>query len=393
MDELGRYYTRHEFSQLLISHITVESPRKIIELGVGDGSLIKAAIQRWCNASYYATDIDAQRLESIKEDLPFVNFFEGNTLDINTSSQILKLAGGADVAVCNPPYLRLKDMAAYKILMDKAKLRQCRKLSYLTSDIVFLAQNLTLMRRHAQLGIILPDSLITGKDFINFREALLENHSVSKIIQLPENIFSKTEALTHMLFLEKDSQTKSEVDIYHAGSDGTCSQKLTVASTELVQRMDYKYHYHIHSLSFKNTQKKKALGTITEQISRGCVEQKNLKQWKVPQVHTTSLSHGNGQMVLKGKLSKKYFEKYTVAEPGDILLARVGRGCMGKVSMVKSGHAVLSDCVYRIRVPKYYQQKVFKALCSKEGQQWIKALSHGVCAKVLSKADLLNFPV
>ena len=85
--------------------------------------------------------------------------------------------------------------------------------------------------------------------------------------------------------------------------------------------------------------------------------------------------------------------KYLSTQSNDILLARVGRGCIGKVSLVNSGSQLVSDCVYRVRVPKEYYKIVWASLCSADGQLWLKSRSKGVCARTLSKEDLLCFPV
>ncbi len=393
MDLLGRYYTNNLFSDLLVSNITVDTPSKILELGAGDGSLLKAAVNRWINASFFATDIDSKSIASLKTTLPFVNLLQDNSLNSALPRELKKIVGEIDVAICNPPYLRLKENKEYQKLFDKACLPLCKSLNFITSDIIFLAQNLTLLKKDGQLGIILPDSLITGKEFTNFRRTLLENHSVSKIIELPENIFPKTEALTHIIFIEKQASTKSHIEIFKAEIDGRCTDKISVNSSFLEERMDYKYHSHLKSYNHLDTTKIKTLNDFSPEIKRGSIEQKKLQALDIPQIHTTTLKHGNPSLAFEKKLSKNYSEKYVVAKPGDILLARVGRGCIGKVSMVKKGEAILSDCVYRIRVKKGEERKIFRAICSEKGQEWLKAISHGVCAKVLSKPDLLNFPI
>ena len=85
--------------------------------------------------------------------------------------------------------------------------------------------------------------------------------------------------------------------------------------------------------------------------------------------------------------------KYLLTERGDILLARVGRGCIGKVCMIGRGRVPVSDCVYRIRVAKKHRTKIWDAFVSEAGQKWLKANAHGVCAKVISKKDLYKFPI
>jgi type I restriction enzyme M protein len=70
--------------------------------------------------------------------------------------------------------------------------------------------------------------------------------------------------------------------------------------------------------------------------------------------HTTNLPHRNSEM----QVEKKHFDKIKIryAKAGDILLSRVG--CIGNISMVKSGKIPITDCIYRIRVPAKYRKIV-----------------------------------
>jgi len=391
MDALGRYYTSNLFSTLLVSNITAKDPAIILELGAGGGSLLKAAKKRWINAAFFATEIDGESINNIKKSLPFVNLFHDNSLDISVPDKIRFLTGGADVAICNPPYLRLREIERYYDLFDAANLPLCRRLNFVTSDIIFFAQNLTILKDSGQLGIILPDSLITGKDFAAFRQTLLENHAITKIIELPENIFPKTEALTHILIVEKGNTTRDQIKVLKAEKDGRYSEEILVKSSDLINRMDYKYHSHVLTNSGGKTQK--TLSDFMPEIKRGSVEQRHLREQKISQIHTTTMIHGKADMIFKKGLGRKHLDRFVIAQKGDILLARVGRGCMGKVCMVDSGEAVVSDCIYRIRVAEKHKDRVFEALRSFKGQEWIKAIAHGVCAKVLSKSDVLQIPI
>ncbi|MBS7565304.1 hypothetical protein KHS38_12900 [Mucilaginibacter sp. Bleaf8] len=71
------------------------------------------------------------------------------------------------------------------------------------------------------------------------------------------------------------------------------------------------------------------------------------------------------------------------ADAGDILMARVGKGCVGRIGRVNKGSILLTDCVYRIRVANDYQDIVWNSLKSEDGQKWLDANIHGVCSKVI----------
>jgi type I restriction enzyme M protein len=295
--------------------------------------------------------------------------------------------GSVDVAICNPPYLKIKHKTKFKKLLLDANLRECINLKRLTSDILFLAQNLLLLRYGGELGIILPDSLITGHEFQLFRETLLKNHKVKAIIQLPDKVFMKTEARTHILYIEKGGVTGENIPIYNADFKGDCSSHIHSNKPEMIKRMDFAYHSWLRNNEVNIT----SLKSITTDIKRGGKTYKELRQTKQPYFHTTCFKTGIPENI-KNSIGQKY-KHLIAARKGDILFARVGKRCVGKVIFVDHGRFLISDCIYRIRVPKEKRKIVFKALSSKDGKKWVQSFAHGVCSQVISKTDLLDFPV
>jgi type I restriction enzyme M protein len=83
----------------------------------------------------------------------------------------------------------------------------------------------------------------------------------------------------------------------------------------------------------------------------------------------------------------------TIAEPGDMILARVGRNAAGKVIGISKGHVMFSDCLYRLRILPEYRERVLRCLASKTGERWLEMHAYGVAARHISKSDLLNFPL
>jgi type I restriction enzyme M protein len=83
-------------------------------------------------------------------------------------------------------------------------------------------------------------------------------------------------------------------------------------------------------------------------------------------------------------------EKVVIAEPGDILMARVDRSLHQKIAIVTKGRAAITDCVYRVRVPVEHQKRVFTALRSTHGEQAILSATKGVSARLLGKGTLLG---
>lgn len=388
MDILGRYYTNQIFSELLVHNIELESPATILDLGAGGGSLLKAASARWNNAEFIAADIDPKSIKSISKSLPFVKIYHANSLKVNIEKNIDLEKSSIDVAVCNPPYLQVKEKNVFSDLLIEANLPECLNLNKLTSDIVFLAQNLKLLKESGELGIILPDSILTSQEFKLLRNSLLSNHNVKSIIELPDRIFPKTEAKTHILLVGKGNVNKSKIPLLIAGKNGQCYDQIEVASSALEYRMDFSYHKH-------NQKQKPSKGKLSDYdvvLKRGNITNAEANCEKIKYLHSTSFKHG---AVLNLRNSnKKKFDNLVHAERGDIIVVRVGRGCVGKVAYIKSGRLPVTDCVYVIKSDDSRTiNSIWNFLNSEKGLDWIKATSHGVCAKVLSRSDIFEMPV
>ena len=389
MDSLARFYTDNNFSDLLVDEINLLNPNLIIDLGIGDGALTTAAYKKWQSATFIASDIDLIQIRKTEKRIPFVKIIEANGLDLNLGKKLNIVTESVDIAVCNPPYLRLsRGKHNFNNLFERTGLGSCKYLKYITSDLVFLAQNILFLREGGILGIILPDGLLSNSEFKLFRNDLINNHTLLSIIQLPDRIFKKAEARTHILILKKGNyQEANFVNLYLANHQGKLYENLNIPSILLSERMDFNFH----KLPKQNPTSTKTLDNIGAIIKRGRLTHSELKTQNTHYIHTTTLKHKCELQLIDDISENQITQIYT--EPGDILLARVGRGCIGKVAKVLKGKQLISDCVYKIQVPKEYIEKTWKAFCSKSGQNWLKYNSHGVCSSVISKSALKNFPI
>ena len=388
MDVLARYYTEQSVSKLLVSGFQQNHPGKILDLGAGDGSLLHAAYRRWKNAKFYGADIDHESISRASNRLPFVKLVHIDGLSPGLPQQMKLKVGSIDVAICNPPYLPVARCPSIVSLFKDVGLPGSTKLEKVTSDIVFLAQNLQMLRDGGELGIILLDSIFTGHLFAYLREDILSNHSILAIIQLPDNVFVKTEARTHILLIKKGSTSDSFVPLYRSDKFGDLETKLSVPRDELVYRMDHSYH-----MWKKNQKSSNGLVSLEElgvEIRRGRQTRRCLQDLGINYFHTSSFP---GTLNPKVRLTNDSIQSGINAEPGDILIARVGKRIIGRVTMVESGSQVITDCVYRLRCPRKYREVIWKSFISKEGQNWFKAHAHGVCSQVISKKDLLSYSI
>ena len=387
MDALGRYYTNDIISTLLITNLKTSKPKRILDLGVGDASLTIAAYSRWEKAKYFATEIEPKKVTAIEKKLSFVKVLNCDTLQPDASSKLKVKFGSIDIAICNPPYVRVDNKEKYNRLFKSVGCKSFSNLSRITSEIVFFAHNLKLLKHDGELGIIVSDSLITGKEFKIFRETIFEMFNVRKIIQLPDNVFNRTEACTHIIFISKAKSANKTCELFTSNIQGELSEKIIVANNLLIDRMDYQFHrVNIHAKTGTNTLKQ--IGAV---IKRGKFSYKELRQSKLSFFHSVHFKENDVNICFDKPVANKH-NNYSANE-GDILMCRVGKRVVGKVAMVKFGRVVISDCIYKITVPKRYRQVLMKSLQSEEGKAWLHAFAHGVCSQVISKSDLENFPI
>ena len=387
MDTLGRYYTADIISNLLISNLETNKPKRIVDLGVGDASLTIAAYSRWAKAKYFATEIEPKKAVAIEKKLAFIKVLNCDTLQPNASAKLKVKFGSIDIAICNPPYVRVKDKEKYNGLFKSVGCKNFSNLSRITSEIVFFAHNLKLLKNDGELGIIVSDSLITGKEFRIFRETIFEKFNVRRIIQLPDNVFNKTEARTHIIFISKSKSSNKTCELLASNIQGELSKKIIVANSVLIDRMDYQFHSaNIHAKA--ETKTLKQIGAV---IKRGKFSYKELRQSKLSFFHSVHFKENGVNICFDKPVAKKH-HSYSANE-GDILMCRVGKRVVGKVAIVKFGRVVISDRIYRITVPKRYRHVLLKSLRSEEGKAWLHAFAHGVCSQVISKSDLENFPI
>lgn len=390
MEILGRYYTRDNISKLLVDNLDYVYAKNILELGIGDGTLTRAASERWKVAKFYAADIDEASVNKVKKSLSFVKVEKIDSLDQNAYISLNIEKETMDIAICNPPYLRHNLTDEDNKVFKEVNLTSCISNKYITTDIIFLAKNLLFLKRDSELAIILPDSIITNVYYESLRKDLLTQHKVKKIIQLPDNIFNKTEARTHILFLKKGGDTDKLVEVSKSDVEGNIVDSILVDKNELQYRMDYDYNlWKRNQIKFKN---RISLQNICTSIQRGNRTKKYFIEKNIPYFHTTGYKNYGDEIISLIEPSTLP-EELTLAEAGDILIARVGTRCIGKVAIVKKGVIPITDCIYRIRTDYDNSTVIFDALKSNYGQEWLKANAHGVCANVISKKDLINFPI
>lgn len=402
-DILGRYYTRSDISSFLVDQFDIASPVRLLDLGAGSGSLSDAAKTRWPDVKVLTVDIDPKAaLPSIsKSNTPGNIFHEHFVIDAlcKNLSTVLNCANAPiDVAICNPPFITPKWRSEFGAILEDAGFHDCLPFpADVDAGLLFLAQNLRLMSDNATLGIILPDSLITAKKYKKFRAILLATYVVTKVIQLPRGSFHHTDALASIVILKKTKKLQDYVRIHCLSRDKVLSEPLLVDLSYAAERLDYSFHFHrlnTHSATLPN---KISLQDVAIDIRRGSLSSAMIKKACFPVAHITDIKEKDiGQWLDFSSFEPQDSDDRSIivkAQPGDILISRVGRNLDSKIVGVMAGTFAISDCIYVIRCLPHVRDKVLAQIASKEGRAWISAHAYGVAAKQLAKKELINFPI
>lgn len=391
-DPLGRYYTPPSIGDILVRSIRTQKPKYVLDLGAGTGTLSLAASKRWGNAKILSVDIDTYSKEQMA--------FEGvhNTIQHHVTDalcddlhSILGVPlGGIDISVCNPPYIRPEwNPKMGKILEESGLSDAFDKIRDTTSDVLFLAQNLRLLKTRGQLGLIVPDGLITGEKYRRVRQYLVRNHDIECCIRLPRGAFKRTDAQAHILLLNKEKTQSKKIVLKDFDGIKLLNTELKIDPDEGISRLDFGfYSRNIKSCSMKS--RLKLCNKTSGEIDRGKQSSSEVKTSNEFIFHTSNFpkcSKGIPYFSYKRKPGNKSIDLNSgiVAESGDILIARVHRHLEEKVCIVKSGKFLISDCVYRIRLKTGSPETLIEYLVSDNGKELLKSISSGVSARHISK--------
>lgn len=397
----GRYYTKPEVGQFLVDLMLSRKPQNLIDLGAGGGALALAAAKCWSNLNLLTIDVDASSGKRIakliaNEEIGHHNHLRTDALGPGLAKLVQTKFGEFDAAVCNPPFTTPVWRKGFDEILEDSGFSGCMPvLADADSALLFLAQALRLIGNGSTLGIILPDSLVSGFKYQRFRHELLCRYQVEAVVRLPENSFLHTQALAHILIIRKGCGPSELVPLRKIVQGELSPTVNLVDVKQATKRLDFDYHACEQSTRPASSRGSICvLGDIATEVRRGCVQATAARQAGLPVFHTTSMIDPLvGRWLDLETHPRLLSEAKVCAQAGDILLARVGRNLERKVLGVRSGEAVLTDCVYRIRVPSVVAEHLLAQLSSDHGRAWLASRAYGVGAKQLSLRDLLTFPI
>jgi type I restriction enzyme M protein len=402
-DSLGRYYTSPDVSRALIERINVPKPNLLLELGSGSGALCAAAANRWQDARLVTvdTDVRASKPSGVRELSLASNHrhFVHDALDEDLPNKIGLHLGTVDVAVCNPPYIRPRWRADFGSILEDAGLSGAlASLHDAGADLLFLAQNLRLLRREGKLGLILPDGLVTAERFSGVRHALLRQHLIEQVVQLPRGVFKGTEAQTYLAVLSKMAGETDQLTLRQMDLNGQLSAAVDVPQELAAKRMDYTFHARESSpRRLEGRHRPMHVGDALTDVIRGSICSSEIRGFPNSVFHLSDFAKPAGEdairivpkrFTLSDRAAKAVSRNAHLARPGDILLARVGRNLQEGLALVVHGPCVISDCIFALRATEEHRERLYRFLESDGGRRALATSAHGVAARFLSKRNL-----
>lgn len=380
---LEQFFTSESVSRVLASSLVGVQPRLAVDVGAGAGALLKALRSRWDDIHLLGVDIDRTLGH---EPLDRCVRMYGDGLDHALPAFLKRAYGHIDLAVSNPPYTAIARSRGTDIILAEAGLLDSvgRSKKY-PAELIFLAQNLRILEHEGTLAIIVPSGIVNGDRWRELRRILCSQNSLKVVIELPDNAFAQTEAKTFVMVMQKGGQT-TRVSLRRALSDGSLSESRRISVIDAVVRMDWSYY------EWHENQKEHSfcLRELNAEIFRGKLSAAAARKQGVAVFHTADMKHWSSNVWFDECAEP---ESYGKVRKGDILVARVGSRCLGRLAFVKEGQALITDCIYAIRVPSEVRQHVWCALLSANSRTNLRTLSRGVCAKYITKDQLLDVPL
>lgn len=248
----GQYMTPKNIVQLLLNEIGYFGPeilkKTIIEPSFGDGSFLTEIFIRIINEGHkqnltnsqistilsenvYGIEIDDELFDKAIENLNEIaikNGLEVNFHNLKNEDTLLfykNYLKKFDYCVGNPPFVRIHNMEDYEKIKEF-------NFSNGNTDlyIIFYEIGFHLINRNGKLGFITPNSFMKNTSQKNFREFLINNRKINKLLNF------------------KDLKVFEDADVYSVISiiDNENKEKFTY------KVMNQDFTFHLNEIYYKN---------------------------------------------------------------------------------------------------------------------------------------------
>jgi adenine-specific DNA-methyltransferase len=371
---LEQYYTEEEIGERLVAMLPCVAPENCIELSAGMGALLIPIIKQWPSIRISTCELDPENNRYLKNNFPG-DHHEVDVISRKFDRTFKDKCTLFDLAVCNPPFSWRSNSDYEKASLKSFGTDWMCSWSKVRSEIIFIIQNLKLLRDTGHLAIILPELIVFSNYFSKFRKHLSTISSVVSISEVESGSFKGTEARTFILVLSKN---RSNIPF-----------SLTDKNSHISIHSQNEFH-DWPSKSIRN--RLFQLAEATFNLKRGTHSGKVLRESRLSYYHTSGFFTRNDLDVSGSSIEGKLIQAPSplVASTGQVLINRVGTRALGKAVVVPKGQYVVSDCAYRLSVPNSIDPHDVVAFWHQQAEAIVQN-ARGTCAQYITKADILNY--
>lgn len=394
-----QYFTPGKLAKYMVSIIPDQKITNVIDLSMGECGLLEEVKERWHNAELYGADIDNVLIKKIKIKSPYIHTFHGDSLshELDRWDRFNHIAAGEgfDLAIANPPFN----------YFDQEYVVQDTQRYLLPVEMRFLLKYIDIVRSGGYICIILPYGFLSLDAYAKFRIDLLKKVEILKIVKIFDRCFDRIDANTCLLLMRKknndEENMQNEICIEYLDSNyNVCN--VTYVNVKMGSRWDIEYqNMQAESSVFENNSQ--YLKTSLQEYVYSCRRGKTIAKHKElvcekgkRYIHTTDVKrlYIDNRMPRFVNHHTHYFDDALLRE-NELLIGRVGRGCIGKVAIVQKKYSgmVFSDCIYSICLQGVNPYYMALFLATEIGQRQLKGASKGSCSRYITYGELNKITV
>lgn len=338
-----QFFTPSSVAKRLVSFLRSDEEACIADFAAGGGELLRAAIEKWPDARYIATDIDQRCVSHLKRVHPEWSVGRCDFLNrkSRSSSRLLQeTIGAASLVLLNPPFSCRGNKAEW-VTVQNEPIRCSMSMAFVLNSIQYLTPR-------GRLVAVLPASALSSQKDKAAWSHIRAAFSVRNVAGFGLKTFPDCAASTVIVRLQrKQGSTQGP-------SRGTMFRRTLRMEASLIR------------------------GAVPMHAARN-----GLAGPDFPLVHTTDLQ---GKRLGKTEYSIRLCHRYAIGP--SVLIARVGRPAKSKCLLyLARKRLVLSDCVYAVRCGTSEHAKQLHATIQANWEKFASLYS-GTCAPYLTVSAL-----
>lgn len=228
------------------------------------------------------------KLDAIKDVAATDNFFLWHTWFSEVFEQ-----GGFDIVIGNPPYVFARDAHfsddfkcqianSYFSMLSSSKKTKANQSGKINLFALFIMKGIMLSNKKGVLSYIVPNNILRTTTYDLIRKYILDNTSVSQIVDLGGGVFKNVTASTITLQLEMEKRKKSDVLVLTEVEDlgKQIAKKTIIQQEQFLKNTSYAFNIFVDMKSVTVTRKieecSKIFRMFCVDIIEGIVAKKSL---------------------------------------------------------------------------------------------------------------------